>query len=131
MKFSPPQPIFRSFDEAKFREFYLDYLGFQVDWEHRFGPDAPLYVQISMGDAVLHLTEHHGDATPGGSIRIRTGGLEDYHKTLQAKGYRYANPGLQDQSWGCRELIITDPFGNKIVFFADLPPTDQAQSDLE
>jgi hypothetical protein len=29
-------PILRSFDEAKAREFYIDYLGFSVDWEHRF-----------------------------------------------------------------------------------------------
>lgn len=29
-------PIFRIFDVAKAREFYVDYLGMTVDWEHRF-----------------------------------------------------------------------------------------------
>ncbi|GJM03001.1 MAG: glyoxalase [Rhodomicrobium sp.] len=121
MTFKPAQPIFRSFDEAKASEFYIDYLGFQVDWEHRFEEDAPLYMQVSLGEVVLHLSEHHGDATPGSAIRIECADIEEYHAKLMGKGYRFANPGLLDQSWGCRELILTDPFGNRIVFFVDLP----------
>jgi len=39
-------PILRSFDEAKAREFYLGFLGFKVDWEHRFEPGLPLYMQV-------------------------------------------------------------------------------------
>ena len=31
----------------------------------------PLYLQISLQDAVIHLSEHHGDASPGGAIRIK------------------------------------------------------------
>ena len=54
-------PILRSFDEAKAREFYIDWLGFSIDWQHRFGPDAPLYMQVSRSGIVLHLSEHHGD----------------------------------------------------------------------
>lgn len=30
-------PILRIFDEAKAKEFYVAFLGFSVDWEHRFG----------------------------------------------------------------------------------------------
>ncbi len=37
-------PILRLFDEAATREFYADFLGFQIDWEHRFGDDLPLYM---------------------------------------------------------------------------------------
>lgn len=35
-------PILRIFDEAKAREFYIDWLGFSVDWEHRFNSNTPL-----------------------------------------------------------------------------------------
>ena len=31
-----PVPILRCFDEAKAREFYVDFLGFSVDCTHRF-----------------------------------------------------------------------------------------------
>src|ERR1700722_12232959 len=54
-------PILRILDVAKAKEFYGDFLGFQIDWEHRFGPDLPLYAQISREGAVLHLSEHFGD----------------------------------------------------------------------
>lgn len=40
-------PIIRIFDEGKAREFYVDFLGFQLDWEHRFGDNFPLYMQVS------------------------------------------------------------------------------------
>lgn len=56
-------PILRIFDLAKADEFYLEYLGFRVDWDHRFDENAPLYRQISRGDLVLHLSEHHGDGS--------------------------------------------------------------------
>ena len=36
MGFGKTTPILRIFDEAKAREFYVDFLGFKVDWEHRF-----------------------------------------------------------------------------------------------
>lgn len=36
MKFGITTPILRIFDERKAKEFYLDYLGVRLDWEHRF-----------------------------------------------------------------------------------------------
>jgi catechol 2,3-dioxygenase-like lactoylglutathione lyase family enzyme len=50
MKLHPGVPILRSYDEGKAREFYVDWLGFKVDWEHRFAPDTPLYMQVSRGE---------------------------------------------------------------------------------
>jgi hypothetical protein len=40
-------PILRNFSIEKAREFYLDYAGFHLDWEHRFEPTVPLYMQVS------------------------------------------------------------------------------------
>lgn len=37
-------PILRIFSVDKAREFYVGFLGFTVDWEHRFDPEAPLYM---------------------------------------------------------------------------------------
>lgn len=63
MRFGSPIPILRTFDEAKAREFYVGFLGFTIDWEHRFTPELPLYCQVSRAGCLLHLSEHHGDAT--------------------------------------------------------------------
>lgn len=113
-------PILRVFDEAKVKEFYIDWLGFSIDWEFRFNPGAPLYMQISKDDIVLHLSEHHGDCTPGAKVFIETsGGLADYQKLLIEKNYKYGRPGLEEAPWNAITLELHDPFGNKLLFSED------------
>ena len=38
-------PILRIFSVDKAKEFYVDFLGFKIDWEHRFGDNFPLYAR--------------------------------------------------------------------------------------
>ncbi len=73
-------PILRIFSVEKAKEFYLDFLGFTWDWEHRFGDNFPLYAQVSRSGIVLHLSEHHGDACPGSATMIMLQGIDDYHR---------------------------------------------------
>jgi uncharacterized glyoxalase superfamily protein PhnB len=117
MHFHPPTPVVRIFDDAKAREFYVDYLGFTVDFEHRRASDAPLYMGVSRSDCRLHLSEHHGDGSPGANLRVRVDDLEAYHRELTAKSYKYYRPGLEEQEWGAVELVVHDPFGNQLTFF--------------
>jgi hypothetical protein len=42
-----------------------------VDWQEGEG-DQPIYLQVSRGDLVLHLSSHHGDGTPGTAVFIET-----------------------------------------------------------
>jgi catechol 2,3-dioxygenase-like lactoylglutathione lyase family enzyme len=108
-------PILRIFSEDKAREFYLDFLGFTLEWEHRFEQNFPLYLQIKRSDLVLHLSEHHGDATPGSAIFVPMTGVDELQQELSAKDYRYAKPAVQDLPWG-RVLELSDPFGNRLRF---------------
>ena len=66
--FGPPTPILRSFDEKRAKAFYLDFLGFELVFEHRFEDWAPLYMSVRKGDCVLHLSEHYGDGCPGAGV---------------------------------------------------------------
>jgi uncharacterized glyoxalase superfamily protein PhnB len=109
-------PILRIFDEQKAKEFYIDFLGFKIDWEHRFEPGLPLYMQISKDDCILHLSEHHGDCSPGAAMRIVTTALDAFQQELLAKQYKYARPGIEDTPWGSRDMSIGDPFGNRLTF---------------
>ena len=109
-------PVFRIFSVEKAREFYLDFLGFKVDWEARFGRDLPLYMQVSRDGFAIHLSEHHGDATPGSKVFVAVTGVRDLHRELTDKKYRYNRPGLHEQEWGMTELTVNDPFGNRITF---------------
>lgn len=113
-------PILRMFDEAKAKEFYVQFLGFAVDWEHRYEPGFPLYMQVSRGGVRLHLSEHHGDCCPGSAVRIETERLGEFHAGLLAQNYAYARPGLEQTPWGTREVLVTDPFGNRLVFYENI-----------
>jgi catechol 2,3-dioxygenase-like lactoylglutathione lyase family enzyme len=120
-QFGRTVPILRIFDEAKAREFYVDFLGFTIDWEHRVDAGAPLYMQVSRGECLLHLSEHYGDCSPGAAVRIDTGDLDAFHAELSARQYKYARPGINEQPWG-REVSVKDPFGNRLVFSAPPAP---------
>jgi uncharacterized glyoxalase superfamily protein PhnB len=109
-------PILRIFSVDKAKEFYLGFLGFKLDWEHRFGDNFPLYAQVSHGGILLHLSEHHGDACPGSATMIMMQGIEEYHRELAETDYRYAKPGIEHEPWGARVMKVTDPFGNRLLF---------------
>lgn len=113
-------PVLRILDEAKAKEFYVEWLGFSIDWEHRFGENFPVYLQISKDEIVIHLTEHHGDCIPGARIRIYVNGLETYIDQLNKKDYKYYKPSVEEMEWGSLESTIVDPFGNRIIFFEPL-----------
>jgi len=113
-------PLLRIFDVDKAKEFYLGYLGFTVDWQHRFDDNAPLYMQVSKGRCVLHLTEHHGDCCPGSTVFVWLTGIEELHRDLTAKQYRYMRPGLDRTDYGSLCVNVIDPFGNSIRFNEDL-----------
>ena len=108
-------PVLRIFAEDAARAFYVDWLGFTVDWEHRFHEGAPLYMQVRRSGVSLHLSEHHGDACPGSTVFVPVEGLDALHAELTAKPYRYARPGIEPVDWG-RQMRIADPFGNTLRF---------------
>lgn len=113
-------PVLRSFDEAKAREFYVDFLGAEVAFTHRHTDDLPLYMGLKLFGAELHISEHFGDASPGAHVRILTPGIDDYIAGLAAKKYKHARPGApQEMPWGTKEITIGDPFGNRLTFWSE------------
>ena len=90
MNFGNTIPILRILDEAKAHEFYVDFLGLTIDWEHRFEAGTPLYTQVSKDQCVLHLSEHYGDGTPGAALRIETSDVDAFQAELMSKRYKYA-----------------------------------------
>ncbi len=122
IRFEPAVPIVRIFDVAKAREFYLDFLGFDLDWEHRFGDNFPLYCQVSRGPLRLHLSEHAGDATPGGNMVVYMTGIRAFQQELAEKEYRHMKPDLEMLE-DMLMLQVTDPFGNRMRFL-ELPEED-------
>jgi hypothetical protein len=115
-------PILRIFDVSKAKEFYVGFLGFAVDWEHRFDDRAPAYLQVSKAGLVLHLSEHHGDCCPGSTVFVWMTGVEELHREISGKDYPYLRPGIETTFYNARCVQVIDPFGNRIRFNENLTP---------
>jgi len=114
--FNQTIPILRIFDVTKAKDFYVGFLGFNVAWEHHFDDHSPAYIEISRDGMVLHLSEHHGDCCPGSTVFVWMKGIEEFHREITSKGYKYLRPGIETTFYESKSVEVIDPFGNRIRF---------------
>ena len=108
-------PTFRITDYKKAIAFYIDFLGFNIDWEHRFGETEPIYMQISKNGLVLHLSEN-GRFKTGVIIFVETKGIENFRKNILNTKNGKLIPEILTTNWNTKQLEIEDPFGNLLRF---------------
>lgn len=80
-------------------------LGFQIEGEHRFSPELPLYLFLKRGNVHLHLSEHRGDARPDTLVYFYVDDVDSIAAEFDV--------AIQDQPWA-REIELTDPDGNRL-----------------
>jgi catechol 2,3-dioxygenase-like lactoylglutathione lyase family enzyme len=95
MKVNKVIPVLRIFDYKKATEFYVDWLGFKINWEPTFDENTPVYIEIERDGQLIHLSEHHGDGTPGTNVFVWCVGVKDFHAEQINKNYKYNKPGLE------------------------------------
>ena len=98
-------PIFRTKNAKETAKWYAR-LGFEVEGEHQFAPDMPYYLFLKRGSILLHLSEHKGDARPNSLVYFY---VNDVDAIAAEFGER-----VKTQPWGCREIWIEDPDGNRL-----------------
>jgi catechol 2,3-dioxygenase-like lactoylglutathione lyase family enzyme len=113
-------PTLRMTDEARSRAFYVDGLGFQVDWTHRFGPHSPVLLQLSRDGMIVFLSQHVMDCALGGLVHLFVDSVDDWHARLERGGVAIELPPT-DQPWGLREMHLVDPDGNRLRICTRLP----------
>jgi len=106
-------PTFRIIDYKKAIEFYMDTLGFSIDWEHRFAPNAPVYMQVSKGGLILHLSENERFQS-GMIVFVETKGIDFLQKDINEKSAQSVT--ISTTNWGTKQIEIEDPFGNMLRF---------------
>ena len=110
-------PVLRVLDQNKTLEFYVGWLGFSLEWQHEPDPAVPAYMEISLNDIVLHLSESYGDCPAAAKVFIECTGLEKWHKQISVKGYQNSHPELIKAAWGnTLTMELYDPAGNKLLF---------------
>lgn len=98
-------PILRVEGAAAVLPWY-ERLGFIKQWEHRFEPGFPLFVEVARGQVRLFLSEHEGDAHPEGVVYLRLNGIEAIAAEFGVRA--------DDTAWGTREIELRDPDGNRL-----------------
>lgn len=112
----PGVPVLRVMSVAVALPFYVDYLSFRLDWEHRFGPGSPVYAQVSRSQTVLHLSEHHGDGSPNGVVWVPVADVHALHRELHARPHAPMRPGVDEDAPGGPTCEVIDPYGNVLRF---------------
>jgi len=101
-----------SYEQAK--DFYVSWLGFNIDWEFRFEPAFPVYRQISRdGLLLLHLSEHAGDNPGGVACHVEVDDLDALVHEWRSRRPTFSQP-VTMTPWNAKQLAIADPFGNRL-----------------
>lgn len=108
-------PTLRITDVQQAKQFYGAFLGFEVDWEHYYAEDAPVYMQVSRDELVLHLSENDRFAK-GAIVFVETTGLDALHTELAHKPGPGPPPALSSTPWQTKQMELQDPFGNLLRF---------------
>lgn len=117
-------PVLRVFSVEAALQFYVEFLGFRLDFGGPSGGgDTPYYGQVTRAGTTLHLTEVAYDPGPGATVMMWINGLERLREDLNARreqvrvwGPAVWAPEIEQAPWGARVLTIGDPFGNTLRF---------------
>ena len=116
-------PVLRIDNYAEAKAYYVGFLGFKIDFEWRHEEGFPVYLGLSRGVLVLHLTEHRGDMAGPGAAHVQVKNVREFHAELMIKRSAMSEE-LVDQAWGATEFKLVDPFDNRPVFTNSTPKPD-------
>ena len=106
-------PTLRITDWARSKRFYVDGLGFRVDWENRFDARDPVFAQLTRDGLSLNLSEHSGDGAPGTLVHLYVADVDAWYAEITQRGLPVAF-APRDEPWGNRDLRVIDPDGNQL-----------------
>lgn len=95
--------------------FYVDGLGFKVDWTHQFEPGFPLFLQLTREGQTIFLTEHTGDCQVGGAVYFIVPDARGCFAEFVRRGAPVGEAPA-DMPWGNCEFLLLDPDGNRLRF---------------
>ena len=112
-------PQLRITNAERSLQFFIQGLGFELDWEYRFEPGFPLFAQISRQGQTIFLTEHSGDCQVGGAVYFIVPDAAACWAEFEQRGITATNP-LAATPWDTLEFLLTDPDGNRLRFASEL-----------
>ena len=109
-------PLLHVSDPVSAERFYCEQLGFKKTFAYRpFGESGPCYFGLVRDEVRVHLSSFPGDGKAGNAIVLIVDNVDDLHKEFLLKGVEI-DLEPTDQSWGNREMYVTDADNNSIRF---------------
>ncbi|MEN3615108.1 glyoxalase superfamily protein [Plantactinospora sp. ZYX-F-223] len=127
-------PVLRIFAVDPALQFYVDFLGFTVDFGGpNAGPGTAYYGQVSRHGTTLHLAETAYDAGQGATVFLWIDGIDELRERLNQRrtevpvwGPAVWTPRVEQAQWDGRVLTVADPFGNHLRFSEPADPRIRA-----
>ena len=117
-------PVIKTSDLDRSIRFYTEVLDFTWKWpEYAEAEIANGVADLTMEGADLQLSRHAGDGVFGSLQRVFVDDVDERYAKFLSRGLdttlRPESPvhtSPIDQTWGLRELSVTDPDGNGLCF---------------
>lgn len=107
-------PALRITDYTRSKAFYVEGMGFQIDWEHRFEPHFPVFVQMTKDEMTIYLTEHTGDCQVGGLVHFFVPNVDIWYSELKSKKEIHIIEPPNEDLEGLRMMTVVDPDSNQL-----------------
>jgi uncharacterized glyoxalase superfamily protein PhnB len=115
--FNEAIPVVHVNDSAAAEEFYCNGLGFRLLSAYRSREPSrdPCYLALVRDKAHLHVTSFKDGHAGVSAIYIFVEDVNTLYRESVGRGVQVPHSPI-DQTWGTREISVSDPDGNKILF---------------
>lgn len=110
------------------RDFYRDYLGFELVFENDNYIEMLAQGSTTMGVSFVTPELSGGEkfTAEGIILSLEAADVDTEYARLKAAGVRICEE-LRDKAWGERSFVINDPNGVHIYIYKAIPPTPEYQ----
>jgi len=110
-------PVISITDSTRSEDYYVQVLGFTRAFIHRSDPQRPdpCYIGIARDGVSIHLESFKRDRAGLTGSFFWVEDVDELHREISARGAIIQLPPT-DQTWGTRELHVSDPDGNVLCF---------------
>ena len=117
-------PVFAIADVKRSKDYYINKLGFEVDFEWADNERDPVrYMSVGKNDCRLHLSQSERPHKATAYFFIYD--VEGYYASVKKAGADITQD-LKDWPWNMREFETADPDGNRLIFGQDISRTKES-----